>query len=189
MCLSNPLPHIHDVFLSVAESLKLSRIVLSNTPTASLTAKAPTLAHKLHSPNAQQWLKSMQKETEDLFILQLWASFERFLRQYLQQKGRVLQQQLPVELGEALYDFFAKEVEFWKPEAMLDILKASLFQDSEDNRKLLGYAKQVLKYRDWIAHGRNPDKLPPAVINIEMAYQHLNSIVELILTRNSTHAD
>jgi hypothetical protein len=49
------------------------------------------------------------------------------------------------------------------------------------DKNLIGQAKQILEYRDWIAHGRNPDKYPSANITPKFAYNTLSEIVKQLL--------
>lgn len=116
--------------------------------------------------------------TEDLFVLSLWSTYERFVRIYLQQKGAALQAIQPNVLAHPIYAYFCDEVEFWKPNQMLDLLKKTLFTT---NSHMIGQAKQILTYRDWIAHGKNPDKQPSSNITAPFAYKILNEIVETLL--------
>jgi len=64
---------------------------------------------------------------------------------------------LPPDLGEFYYRHVYQEIDYWKPEDILDLLKHSLFKGDEQQ---IGRAKEVLKYRDWVAHGKNPNKMP-----------------------------
>ncbi len=72
------------------------------------------------------------------------------------------------------YQHFYGEVEYWKPYDMLEILKATL------SETVLGHAKQIVKYRDWVAHGKNPRKLPSALIKPIDAYDTLNEIINTL---------
>lgn len=116
------------------------------------------------------------RESEALFVLSLWATFERFIRNYLQEKGKKLQEISPTSLASSIYPYFEKEVEFWKAEDILDLLKSSL----TPNANLIGQAKQILQYRNWIAHGKNANTIPTQVTPV-YAFDTLNAIVELML--------
>lgn len=95
------------------------------------------------------------KESKDLFVVDLWATFERFVRDYLQDKASKLQQIHPATLGSSMYLYIEAEIEFWKPEDILEkVLKSTLNPSSY----LTGQAKQILQYRNWIAHSKNPNK-------------------------------
>jgi len=52
------------------------------------------------APNAPQDIAQAIKESNDLFVLDLWARFERFVITYLQDKMTVLQQHIvPITLA------------------------------------------------------------------------------------------
>jgi hypothetical protein len=176
----NPLPLIFEAFIIAQESLKAVKEIVKNSShyPRSVLQKMPTL---LNSSSPQQSINKSMTEIEDLFVLNLWATFERWLRDYLQKKGDSLKSTMPEELGEQLYKNFIKEVEYWKPENMLDILKNSIFADSQENQRLVGHAKQILDYRNWIAHGRNQNRLPQITHLLpSAAYQTLNTIINLV---------
>jgi hypothetical protein len=43
-------------------------------------------------------------------------------------------------------------------------------------------AKQILEYRDWVAHGKNPNKLPSATyLKPKIVYETLNEIINTLL--------
>ncbi|KHD06729.1 hypothetical protein PN36_11035 [Candidatus Thiomargarita nelsonii] len=50
------------------------------------------------------------KELEDLFVLSLWSTYERFVRIYLQQKGATLQTTKPTNLAAPMYEYFCDEL-------------------------------------------------------------------------------
>lgn len=47
-------------------------------------------------------------------------------------------------------------VERWTVKDMIDALTPSVDED------LRGQVKQIYDYRNWVAHGRNPKRQPPA---------------------------
>ncbi len=133
-------------------------------------------------PNVIDLLRQSEEESQDLFILGLWATFERFLRTYLQHKGEAIKQHVqPFTLGDSLYRHFHKEAEYWKPVEILDFLKDSLFVTTAEKNQM-GLAKQILEYRDWVAHGKNPNRLPSAKeLKPKTAYDTLNEIINTLL--------
>ncbi len=194
---NNPLPPLWETFQTLQDALRMANKAVSTVRLR--VAEKPDCQHELfkyqqhllnhnralqipEQSNAAKLIEDAQKENQDLFILGLWAAFERFLRSYLQHKGEALQQTVtPTTLANSLYQHFAKEVEYWRPAEMLDFLKDSLFAMAE-GRKLIGVAKQVLEYRDWVAHGKNPGKLPAApAIKPKDVYACLNEIVTTLL--------
>jgi len=105
-------------------------------------------------PNAKQYIVEARQESNDLFVVGLWATFERFVISYLQEKGAVLQNISPIALANPVYEQFKREVEFWKSDDILNLLK----EIPSINSHLIGQAKTILRYRNWIAHGRDSDK-------------------------------
>lgn len=128
--------------------------------------------------DAEGIIEDSKEETDALFVLGIWAAFERFIRDDLQKRGQILCHSNPPILGSAIYKQLEKEIEFWKPAEMLDCLKESLFKDKMN---LIGHAKQVLAYRDWVAHGKNPKNPPSTDMQPLSAYNTLNEIVETLL--------
>jgi len=89
---------------------------------------------------------------------------------------------LPPDLGEFYYRHVYQEIDYWKPEDILDLLKHSLFKGDEQQ---IGRAKEVLKYRDWVAHGKNPNKMPSSTITPKLAYDRLYDLTETLIAKRS----
>ena len=83
---NNPLPLIFENLNIAQQSLKAVKQIVKNPSKypQSVLAKIPTLTA---SQVPQNMLNESLKEIEDLFVLNLWATFERWLRDYLQEKG------------------------------------------------------------------------------------------------------
>ncbi len=176
---SNPLPQMRLAYDTVQESYKIAeRAIKTKDPKTRLRLLQRTRLEKESLANAEQIIKASHKESDDLFILALWATFERFIRDDLQIRGKILCHSNPSILGNSIYKHFQKEVEFWKPAEILDCLKESLFKN---HANLIGHAKQILAYRDWVAHGKNQKKPPSTDIKPLAAYHTLNEIIETLL--------
>jgi 3-methyladenine DNA glycosylase AlkD len=120
----------------------------------------------------------ISKEIESLLVLALWATFERFLRDYLREKGMVLKQQhLP--FANSLYEHFENSVEWWKPADILALLKHSSFPNSTLLGNYLDQAGRILEHRNNVAHA-NPKKKTTRV-GLEVTYNTLNEIIEILL--------
>lgn len=127
---------------------------------------------------AQQELVQAVEETQELFVLSLWATFERFAITYLQNKGNVLQNIVPTDLANPIYKHFMKEVEYWKPNDILNLLK----EIPSIDKNLIGQAKFILRYRNWIAHGKDSQKASfIRAVSPSYAHQILNEMVEILL--------
>ncbi|MCP4696143.1 MAG: hypothetical protein GY862_04750 [Gammaproteobacteria bacterium] len=186
MSLTNPLPPIWDTFKVADQAIRLAR-KMTVSPRLSRNAKCQgevaayrrRLLKNTGTGSIDTWIFDRAiEENKDLFILALWAAFERFLRTYLQDKGRVLQLHVaPGLLRNAFYDHFHKEVEYWKPNEMLDLLKRSL----KNKIERISEAKDAVKYRDWVAHGKNRAKQPPSNVVPKTAYRALDDIINELI--------
>jgi len=190
--LSNPLPAMWEAFETSESALKVARKTIRQPQSQKADCQDELFKYQRRllnkttlfpiPANAEFLITDCQTESQDLFILGLWATSERFIRKYLQQKSIVIQQYVqPPTLGNSFYQYLYKEIEYWKPTDILDFLKESLFTTQND-KNLIGLAKQILVYRDWVAHGKNPHKLPSAThLKPKQAYDTLNKIINILL--------
>lgn len=189
--LKNPLPPLWASFQMSENAFKVAKRVIRQPNVQNEVCQRELFKYQRHllnhTPfptleNAQALIEQSETDSKDLFILGLWATFERFVRDYLQQKGTVLQQSMqPPTLANSFYQHLYKEVEYWKPADILDFLKDSLFL-TVGGKNLIGVAKQILEYRDWVAHGKNPHKLPSAIyLKPKIVYETLNEIINTLL--------
>jgi len=122
---------------------------------------------------AKVMIKDSRDNADDFVIVSLWAVFERKILEYLQIEGRKILQKAPTVFNTQVHSKIENEMEYWKIDDILDLFKA--FVDPN----LIGNAKQVKKYRDWIAH-RNPKKGPPSNVPPQTAYKILSDIISEI---------
>lgn len=196
MNLHNPLPAFWSNFLYSSDALKVANKVFSSQWQPKKTECSKTIeAYQKHLLNhthfqknqdlqatfkQNQTLKEVQDEHSDLFVLALWAIFERFLRDFLLEKGQALQQHVtPNILAQGLYQHYQKEVEYWKPDEMLDFMKNLMIQQN-NNIDLIGNAKQIYTYRNWVAHGKKVGK-KPSHVKPQTAYETLTQIADILL--------
>ncbi|MCK5524904.1 MAG: hypothetical protein KAI83_17395 [Thiomargarita sp.] len=143
---SNPLDPIWRSYKISVGSFKMTHRVIKQ--------QQVDLINNLPSPidsNTPQEITQAQKEVEALFVFSLWATFERFVISYLQDKSAVLQQHVvPSDLASPFYEQVKKEIEFWKTDDMLELLKKIPAID----KNLIGQTRAILRYRNWIAHGK-----------------------------------
>jgi len=202
MSSTNPLYQIWVAYQTVEDSFKMSRRVINFAKSAAerldtLKADEPETTKNIafiqykagknflnrikvlnQTDTSNSLLTQSAEEINDLFVLSLWATFERFVRDFLQEKGEKIQEILPLELGNFYYKHLYQEIDYWKPEDILDLLKHSLFKGDEQE---IGQVKEVLKYRDWVAHGKNPQKMPLSSITPKLAYDRLYHIIEILI--------
>lgn len=109
---------------------------------------------------------------DDLAVVALWAEFERFLFEHLRRKARCSKIR-PPEFSKRVQTKLTREVEYWRIDDVLDLYKGAV------DPNLIGQAKQVKDFRDWIAH-KNPRKPSPPNIVPTAAYALLTEIVAQI---------
>lgn len=120
--------------------------------------------------NTEKPLAALLKSAEEFAIIALWSAFERYLAAYLEEAGACVRKQSSDSFGELLYDKYIDETERWKPGDVLDLFKKDI------DTQLLGLAKQIKRYRDYIAH-RNPKKTPTKT-DPEIAYAALSRLMQ-----------
>ncbi len=194
MSLSNPLPATLQAVSVVTNAYEITRRVLEREPSHpqeecqqalqnfQRKLRADTLFEAKESlsllKTSSGKLSSEREEIEGLLVLGLWATFERFLRDYLLEKGAVLKQIQPTPFADSLYKQFAKNVERWEPRDILELLKDSLFT-TPVLADLIGEAKHILDYRNKVAHanpGKRESRRP-----VDSSYKKLNEIINILL--------
>ncbi len=175
----NPLLPLKQLYETAQDSFTITKRAIKTTePKARQRLLQRTDLETPTSSDAERVITDSEIAVNSLFVLALWAAFERFLRDYLQSKGQVLQQHLtPADLAEEMYSHFQTEVEFWRPEEILEFLKRSLLKNQPH---LAGEAKQIYHYRNWVAHGKHTQQsLSP--LTPRAVYLTLTRIVEILL--------
>lgn len=132
-----------------------------------------TLANTLFEESSLlEWQNEMvlcKQAADDFAILSLWAIFERRLMTRLEDECRKMQDILPSTFNQTVLNKVIDTVEFWRIDEALDLIKPLVGGD------LVGQAKQIKRYRDWVAH-RNPHKPIPAQIDPATAIVILKNI-------------
>jgi hypothetical protein len=113
-------------------------------------------------------LDTAQDDLDDLMILALYSYFEKSLREFVIQKFSTYNSTLDSQIISKMQALSKREIDRWKMTALID-----LFNPVLDPRKL-GNIKQINDYRNWIAHGKKSDNLPPATIDPKSAFDLLN---------------
>ena len=130
-------------------------------------------------PNIQQEIIQTRQESNDLFVVSLWATFEGFVISYLQDKGTVLQQHIvPTALANRVYEKFRREIKYWKTDEVLNLLK----QIPSIDENLIEQAKTIFQYKNWIADGKDINKASAiCAVTTADSYHILNEIVSILL--------
>lgn len=122
---------------------------------------------------AKVLIHDSRTNADDFVIVSLWAVFERKLLEYVQVEGRKLLQRPTTGFNAQVHQKVENEMEYWKSDDVLDLFKSVVSAD------LIGNAKQVKKYRDWIAH-KNPKKGQPSNVPPQTAYRILSDIISTV---------
>ncbi len=171
---SNPLIPVLEAYEVSTDCFKVAKRAVKQQH-INLFADSNWLTRK----NAHEDITKTAKEVSDLFVFSLWAAFERFVISYLQTKAVGLQKTVvPLTLANPLSEYVQKEMEFWHPKDILDLLKN--IQSIDKNT--IGKAKQILEYRNWIAHGKDVKKTSSVKAMTPIyTYQTLNEMVNILL--------
>lgn len=163
----NILDPIWDAYLTTLDCLKVaSRSVEKGD--LYLISKTNFVSSAVDS--AKLKIKESRISADDLVIVSLWAIFERKLVEYLHAEGKKLIQRIPSNFNKQVHKKIENEMEYWRTDDILDLFKSVVSSD------LIGNAKQVKKYRDWVAH-KNPKKGSPTNVMPTMAYKILSEIL------------
>ncbi len=183
---SNPLSPIWEEYQITKDGLKVVKRAVktrNSTDRQRLLQRSLIFEQQPNITNVDQIANAAEVEIEELFVVSLWAAFERFIRKYLQNKGILLKSITPTDLGEAVYNHFFEEVEYWKPDEIMDFIKQNLLKH---NPHLAGDAKAIYRYRSWIVHGKSEQaREKVSSISTEKAYTTLNNIIQVLLANLS----
>jgi hypothetical protein len=177
MNLSNPLPPVWEKYQMAVDGLKVIKRAVktqNEKDRRRLLQRTFIIKQTPDVDNVDTVAESAEAEVQALFVVKLWAVFERFLRAYLQQKCVILKNITPTDLGDGIYDHFFKEVDYWKPDEILDFLKLNVLKNNE---QLAGSAKDIYRYRSDIVHENQPTK----TIYPDFAHTTLDRIVKILL--------
>ena len=111
-------------------------------------------------------ISSVEEELDDIMILSLFASFERELRVSIQFTIDLSVQRVNPVINKFI-ELTSESIERW---TMKDIIDAFDGFVNENNR---GIVKQIYEYRNWVAHGKNPDKLPSIKTDTKTVFMNL----------------
>ena len=116
-------------------------------------------------------IDKIRSDADDYVILSLWAVFERKLLEYLQRLSKEISEKKGSDFNKKVQNKIENEIEYWKLNDILDLFKVVV------DPELIGNAKQVKRYRDWIVH-RNLKKGKPDIVSPIKAYEILSDIIE-----------
>jgi hypothetical protein len=120
---------------------------------------------------AEHSISNSRTHADAYVILSLWAAFERLLLSYLLIESQKIVSINANALTQKIYQKINDNLEYWRIDEVLDIFKVVISAD------IIGQAKQIKEYRDWLAH-RNPKKYPKHNVSPKMAYKILLTIAQ-----------
>jgi len=150
------------------DCLKITQRTVSKDEKSML--KGTAFLNSSSEDESEEWIRQSRTDANDYVILSLWAAFERIILEYLQKKGRKILDKNSSDFNKKFYKKIEQEIEYWKINDILDMFKEII------DPNLIGNAKQIKQYRDWVAH-RNIDKGSPANVAPQSAYQILSEIL------------
>lgn len=157
------------------------RVVLRTIRLRAVDAKAPgtlakTLYEEAESAQCERDILACQKTAAEFAVLGMWAVFERRVLQRLEQECHKMLEQPANRFNAAVTAKVSGDVEYWKIDQALDLIKPLVADVG-----LLGQAKQIKQFRDWVAH-RNPSKPTPPQTDPGMARVLLKQLARALDT-------
>ncbi len=168
--MTNPLVPVMDWYEIVRDGMRVTARVIRKEIPGAIVEK-----HVFHyEPPAESLrrLADADRELDDLVVLSLVAIFERALRDYLM--GRTT-----IRLGggdaidEAVRAEVLNQIEYWRISDRL----IGVFRSRVDG-KVLGMVKQIIGYRNWVAHGRASAGPPGGNVAPQIAFETLTAFLD-----------
>jgi hypothetical protein len=164
---------LDDVWTVYKVALDCHRIAKKIAPRGDELFLTRTVFVEMTLDEAVEKIDHSRKELDNWVVLTLWAQFEHFLISYVRDKGGLLRQTKPEAFAAKLQDKFDREVGDWKKSDVLDLFKGLVEPD------LIGQAKQIKEYRDWVAH-KSRRRLPSSNTSPMLAFQVLKTIMRKV---------
>jgi hypothetical protein len=165
----NPLDPVMDWYEIAFDSLRVTQRVVDQKIPRALTKRHKSLYGK-PAEGCLSLLDSAKDELDRLVVLALTAIFERTLRDHLIQIPLTA---LPLgdPQRDAVRQEIVKDIEFWNISSrVLDVFPAV-------DRVTVGLVKQVIDYRNWVAHGHSLARPAPSNVIPGKAYQDLTTFL------------
>lgn len=166
----NPLDEVWEDYIATRDCFRIAQEVVSAGEVRFLKRTAFVSDT---SRQSEETIIKNRNRADEFFILALWVVFERYIISLFQKKGEVLKDITPHLFADGFYNKVEFEIERWRIEDLLDILKNLI------DPNFVGDAKNIKRYRDWIAH-KNPKKPAPSKTDPQFAYSVLSGIIKTI---------
>lgn len=166
--MSNPLDPALAAYKAARDAIDVTDVAVRAGGAGFITA-----AHVFHAQTAAESLLELdlaRVELGRLGVLSLVAVFERTVRDHLDALAVVVPS-TGDPLRDAVRGELLKDAEMWNLSSrVLDLFAAV-------DPAVRGQVKQIVKHRNWVAHGRTLTEPPPIVILPPAAYQRLTDFL------------
>jgi len=165
--MANPLDPVMEWFRTAFDSIRVTQRTLTQGLAGAVTNRHVFYGQPLTDCKAQ--LQAAKEELERLVVLALTAIFERTLRDYLVQMPLT---SLPPgdPHGDAVREEIIKDIEFWNISRVLEVFPVV-------DPDVRGRVKQIVDYRNWVAHGHTIAKPAPTNVVPVKAHKDLTTFL------------
>jgi hypothetical protein len=166
--MANPLDAVMQWYRTALDSLRVTQRTLNQGIAGAVPDKHVFFGQPL--ADCTSWLDSAKEELERFVVLALTAIFERTLLDYLTQ---IPQTALPPgdPHRDAVREEMIKDIEFWNISSrVLEVFPAV-------DANVRGQVKQIIDYRNWVAHGHTLAKPAPSNVIPAKAHQQLTDFL------------
>jgi hypothetical protein len=166
--MANPLDPVMDWYRTASDSIRVTERILNQGIVGAITDKHVFFGEAV-TENLTR-LEAAKEELQRLVVLALTAIFERTLRDYLL---AFMRNALPSgdAQREALQNALLQDIEFWNFSARV----LEVFPQVSPN--IRGIARQIIEYRNWVAHGHTLGTPAPSNVTPAHAHQYLTDFL------------
>lgn len=168
--MANPLDPVLAAYLTTRDALRIANRAARRKP-PNLIRDRHTRFYGVPIDEVVLNVEASEQELNRLVVLAMVAVFERTLRDTV--AGRIkLRLSAESETERRIADQIARDIDFWKlSESLLNVF------DGVDG-SLRGNVKQLVDYRNWVAHGHTIALPPPVNALPEKAYERLTAFLQ-----------
>ena len=149
----NPLQSIMDWYIVAVDCMRVTERVIKKDLRVAVTNRHVFRRHGSKEISLTS-IEVAEEELADLVVLSLVATFERTLRDHVMERpGRIIVSDDPVDA--AIHEEILNDIEYWRiADRLIGIFETRV------GPELRGRVKQIVGYRNWVAHGR-ATSIPP----------------------------
>lgn len=166
----NPISRLEEVkenYLRTKEAIKIASKVIDSGDFQYLRGSSLLMVREEELEN---WRRRYLKDSENYYILSLWAEFEHIVIEYIQDRIRIVSTGDPERFARQLCDKLNSEIaERWNVDNRLDLLKSII------DPEIIGLVKQVKLVRHSIAHSSREE--PAINLLPDAVYSRLRAII------------